>query len=93
MYKYEIFPTQADADLKTERINQLFSYPNGAQTYRQVYQHPDYPSDLRVTGMVDQKLIKACSKMTTEERALYYDENELYTLAEITEHGWFPHTT
>ncbi|GAG06838.1 unnamed protein product [marine sediment metagenome] len=89
--KYEICPTLADADAKLAKINLLLGYPNGATTYRPNFLHPAAePEDLRAIGLVDDKLVTACAEMTAEERLEYYNEENLYTLLEVHNEGWFP---
>jgi len=87
-YEYEICPNMADADAKLAKINVLLGYPNGAQTYRINYLHPG-TEDLRVVGEVDGILVAACAEMTLEERLTYYNPNELYSLQEVYDEGWF----
>ena len=89
MTYYEIFPSLADAEAKTENINRLLEYPNGAETYRENFPHPG-PEDNRACGIVDQLLIDACTEMTPAERLNYYNSANLHTLSYIYEQGWFP---
>jgi len=91
MASYEICETLEDADAKLAKINELLGYPNGATTYRQNFLHPPAdPEDLRAIGIVESKLIAACSGMTAEERLEYYNDENLYSLLEVYEEGWFP---
>lgn len=89
MTEYEVFNSLIDAQLKTENINVLFGYPNGAETYRECYLHPS-PEDNRAVALVTQELIDACSGMTPEQRLNYYNSANLKPLPWVLEQGWFP---
>ena len=85
---YEIFTDLEDAEQKLAKINIMFGYPNGAETYRKHHLHPD-ENDNRVVGIVDERLIEVCAAMSEQERSEYYEQANLKTLQEISALGWF----
>lgn len=92
--KYEICPTLAEADAKLAAINglpfmQVAISAGKAQTYRENFPHPD-PEDARAIGIVEEKLEVACAGMTSQQRLDYYNQDNLSTLLEVYEDGWFP---
>ena len=85
---FQIFNTKEEAEFINAAIDALLDYPNGAETYRKIYEHPD-ENDLRVACVVTDKLIDACAAMSEAERLNYYDADSLVTLQTIHSQGWF----
>ena len=88
MIQYEIFTDLAALDIKTTKINLLFDYPNldtKTTTYRAPIKHKN--QDLWAAA-VCQKLTIACFGMTSEERALYYDDSDLKDYQFLIDNGW-----
>ena len=86
---FEIFTTESALNTKSTAIDTLFGYPN-AETkttmYRcgiEKYEGTDW------AGCVDDVLVAACSEMTAEQRAVYYDDSDLKSYQWLVDNDWF----
>jgi len=86
---YEIFIMQEDMIEKNNAINTLLGYPkNGTENYRPNNRF-EHPITHKFAGGINSELTNACSKMTSEEKATYYDDSDLKSWEWLIENGWF----
>ncbi len=86
---FEIFSTEIEMKTKDSSINTLLGYPKNKDkmdVYRvgfQKYQGTDW------AACVDDELINACSGMTPEQRAQYYDDSDLKSYQWLIDNNWY----
>ena len=86
---YEIFRAEEEGLTKNAAIDTLFGYPNlktKTERYRILIKHPD---ENLWAGIIDDDLINACSKMTTEQQVVYYDNSDLKDHQYLQDNDWF----
>ena len=91
MKKFQIFNTQNDLESCNIAIDLLLGYPDeSVKTYRyRPYDKLEHSVSHLWAGAVTDELVDACIEMSSEERLIYYDENNLKTFEWMKENGWF----